>query len=230
MKFPYKVIDLTQKISNKTPIWPGDPAINKRLHASIKDDKFLLNEWSLGEHTGTHTGAPSHLIPGGKTIDEYGMDELIYPLVIIHQSNQEKYSNISIDDLSRDEEISGIIEDNSIVVINTGWSKRWPYQDNVFETDIEGNFIYPGFTAEAVKWLISDRRVKGLGTDAPGIDPGDSRDFKSNKLIASHGGIHLENLDNLDKLPARGSWIVVGALPLEDGSGSPARIFALIPE
>jgi len=40
---------------------------------------------------------------------------------------------------------------------------------------------------------------------------------------------HLEGLVNLGGLPARGATLVVGALKLVQGSGTPARVFALLP-
>ena len=36
----------------------------------------------------------------------------------------------------------------------------------------------------------------------------------------------LENLANLDRIPARGATIMVGLIPYQDGSGGQARIFA----
>jgi kynurenine formamidase len=41
---------------------------------------------------------------------------------------------------------------------------------------------------------------------------------------------HIENLTNLKQLPATGALVFVGVLPLVDGSGSPARILALVPK
>ena len=40
---------------------------------------------------------------------------------------------------------------------------------------------------------------------------------------------HLEGLVNLDRLPPRGATIVIGAVPLQDGWGAPARVLALVP-
>jgi kynurenine formamidase len=40
---------------------------------------------------------------------------------------------------------------------------------------------------------------------------------------------HLEGLVNLDQLPPRGATIVIGAVPLQGGSGAPARVLALVP-
>ncbi|MEZ4595690.1 MAG: hypothetical protein R3C32_01985 [Chloroflexota bacterium] len=40
---------------------------------------------------------------------------------------------------------------------------------------------------------------------------------------------HLEGLQNLAALPPLGATVFVGVLPLVDGSGSPARVLALVP-
>ncbi len=39
----------------------------------------------------------------------------------------------------------------------------------------------------------------------------------------------LEGLVGLERVPARGAWLVVAPLRLVDGSGSPARVFAILP-
>jgi kynurenine formamidase len=40
---------------------------------------------------------------------------------------------------------------------------------------------------------------------------------------------HAEGLVGLERVPIRGAWIVVGLLPVVDGSGAPARVFAVLP-
>jgi kynurenine formamidase len=40
----------------------------------------------------------------------------------------------------------------------------------------------------------------------------------------------LENLTNLDKLPARGALVVALPLKIEGGSGGPLRAIALVPK
>jgi kynurenine formamidase len=40
---------------------------------------------------------------------------------------------------------------------------------------------------------------------------------------------HAEGLVGLERVPTRGAWIVVGLLPVVDGSGAPARVFAVLP-
>ena len=39
----------------------------------------------------------------------------------------------------------------------------------------------------------------------------------------------IENLANLDTLPPTGASVVVGVLPVQEGSQAQARVFALLP-
>ncbi len=71
---------------------------------------------------------------------------------------------------------------------------------------------------------------KRIGIDTLGIDSGGVTTFPVHATVSHPKGLwHLENLQNLKMLPPIRAWIVVGVLPLIDGSGSPARVFALVP-
>ena len=66
--------------------------------------------------------------------------------------------------------------------------------------------------------------------DTLGIDPGAATDFAVHRQVTFPRNVwHLEGLTNLAALPATGAWVVVGVLKLVDGSGSPARVLALVP-
>jgi kynurenine formamidase len=88
---------------------------------------------------------------------------------------------------------------------------------------------FPGFSAEAVKFLIDERGIRGVGIDTLSVDPGLSRDFPVHHLLGRAERYGLENLAQLDKLPPRGFWLFVAPVKIETGSGGPARVFALVP-
>jgi kynurenine formamidase len=77
---------------------------------------------------------------------------------------------------------------------------------------------------------VEERGVLGLGIDTAGIDGGASQTLEANRILLDNGRFHLENLTNLERLPARGAWLFIGALPLVGGSGSPARVLAWLPK
>ncbi|NBT62186.1 MAG: hypothetical protein EBT02_10475 [Planctomycetia bacterium] len=68
-----------------------------------------------------------------------------------------------------------------------------------------------------------------MGIDTAGIEPGKDSNFSCNKVLLHGQRIHLENLTNLNQLPAVGAHLFIGALPIEGATGSPARVIALIP-
>ena len=87
---------------------------------------------------------------------------------------------------------------------------------------------FPGFGSEATQFLIEQRNIKGVGIDTHGVDPGFDHSFNTNKMILKNNGFVLENLTNLDQLPATGITLIIGILKLTGGSGSPVSVLALI--
>ena len=60
------------------------------------------------------------------------------------------------------------------------------------------------------------------------MDAGNATTFPVHNTTLPAGLWHLEGLVNLAGLPPRGFTLFVGALALADGSGTPARVLALV--
>ena len=90
--------------------------------------------------------------------------------------------------------------------------------------------VAPGFSAEAAQFLITDRKACGIGIDTLSIDYGASKDFAVHHVVNKAGKYGLENVANLDQLPPRGFTLIVAPIKVEDGTGGPTRIFALVPK
>src|SRR5205085_1232901 len=74
--------------------------------------------------------------------------------------------------------------------------------------------------------LIQERHVAGLAVDTLSLDHGPSKDFKTHTIWLPAGRWGIENIANLDKVPASGATLVVGAAKVKDATGGPARVFA----
>ena len=229
-RFPYRLFDLTHPIAPGGPVWPGDPP-TKRFEATSHDEEgFALQGWTLSEHAGTHVGSPSHYIPKGVTIDRMPLEELVLPAVVLDVRGQLMLEGQVTVDHVRSFEVGWgeLLPAGAAVLLLTGWDERWPDWTRVYEKDRRGVYLWPGFTGETAEWLIVERGVRALGTDAPGIDPGSDSMFAAGHACARARLPHLENLANLDLLPDMGAWLMIGALPLEGGHGSPARVMGLV--
>jgi len=54
-------------------------------------------------------------------------------------------------------------------------------------------------------------------------------ELSANRALLKGRRFHLENLTGLERLPATGAWLFIGALPLVGGGGAPARVLAWRP-
>jgi kynurenine formamidase len=71
--------------------------------------------------------------------------------------------------------------------------------------------------------------VRAIGLDTASLDPGASADFPAHVSWLPSGRYGVENLANLERLPAAGAVVVVGAPTFEGGSGGPSRVLAFLP-
>ncbi len=223
------VADLSHVISTDIPVWPQDPAVQVEQCASFLTEGYCLNKWVLGEHIGTHINAPSAFLENGDTIDRYRVNSLICSAVCIDvQLSVGQNANylFTMEDLRDWENIFGPVVDGSLVLLNTGWSAYWNDPLRYMSMDIEGGMNFPGFSEEAANFLISERGIKGVGIDSPGVDAGSNLEYSINKLVLSENRIVLENLTNLSVLPAVGVSLSIGIIKLKGGHGSPASVMA----
>ena len=77
--------------------------------------------------------------------------------------------------------------------------------------------------------LVKAREVAVLGADVASIDYGASTNFMVHRIAASSNVPGLENLTNLDRLPATGAMVIALPIKREGGSGGPVRVIALVP-
>jgi kynurenine formamidase len=211
-------------------MWPGAPAPTADTILTVAHDGFYNRKVSFMEHTGTHFDAPCHMVEGTQSVDQIAADRLVRPLAVIDIAGPSTGpdSILTLDQVRDFESRHGRIPDGAAVFLRTGWEE--------FNTDparyagAPGPLRFPGFGPDAARFLVEERAAVGLGVDTLGIDPGVATDFVVHRQISHPKGVwHLEGLMNLDQLPALGAWVVVGVLKLVDGSGSPARVIALVP-
>src|SRR5262249_2565611 len=119
------------------------------------------------------------------------------------------------------EKRNGQVAPGSIVLLRTGWGKRWPNAKQYLGNDKPGdasNLHFPGYGKDAAELLVKERKVGTLGVDTASIDHGPSQDFIVHQIAYGANVAGLENVANLDLLPERGFWVI--ALPMKIAGGS----------
>ncbi|MBU4533745.1 MAG: cyclase family protein [Eubacteriales bacterium] len=209
------IIDLTHPISPDMPVYPGTEPPVFILSCTIKTDGFEERQITLFSHTGTHLDAPSHIFPGGKTLDQLPVGHFSGRGVVLDISADGK-STVGQDDL---EPYREIVSASDFVLLCTGWSRLWG-RDEYFVG-------FPVLSPAAAEW-IAQFPLKGLGVDAISVDAVGSTAFPVHKTLLQKDIVVIENLTNLKKLLDRQFQFHCFPLKITDGDGSPVRAVAIL--
>lgn len=229
-------VDLTHQINDQSPHFPALPALEKKALFTHKDGFFVEQFTVVGQY-GTHIDPPVHFVEGRRYLDEIDLKDLFLPLYVIDLSEAVAANpdyEISKQDILNFEEVHGQIAPESFVAFRSDWSKRWPSQDLVRNLDENGVQHTPGWSHEALQYLIEERQVKAVGHETLDTDSGVSAAKNGGKLLEeyyllSEDIYQLEVLNNLDQLPATGALIFISFPHWEKASGSPVRAIAILP-
>lgn len=235
----YKLVDLTHAFAEDAVYWPtAETRFElKQLAYGQTDAGYFYAAYGLctPEHGGTHLDAPIHFAEGQQTTAEIPLERLVRPAVVIDittKSQANRDYQLSQQDVVEFEREHGQIERDTIVLLHTGWSRHWPNVKEYLGDDTPGDaskLSFPGYGEAAARLLVEERQVAALGVDTASIDIGRSQDFRVHRIAAARGVPGLENLMNLDQLPARGAIIAALPMKIARGSGGPLRAIALVP-
>jgi kynurenine formamidase len=225
------VVDLTQVMHEGMPALPGEAAFTM-TRVSDYDVGPRAHTYQMSDGAGTHLSAPARLVDGKRSLPDIGADHLVVPLAVLDvRKKVEKNADyqVSGSDIVDWEAVNGPVMVGSVFVVNTGWHKRFTDPAKFTNTDDRGVMHFPGLSAEAAKMLV-ERDVVGVGIDSASIDPGAASELAAQRVLAAANKYMLESLANLDDLPETGATLVIGVLPIADGTEAPARVLALVPE
>ncbi|KAF5379577.1 hypothetical protein D9757_009249 [Collybiopsis confluens] len=126
------LVDLSHPLDpERVSLWPTMPSFTCCPYATIPQHGFSVHTLSMGTHTGTHVDAPSHFIPGGKSIDQIPLDVLHGPALVIDlTSKHAKELIVWKDDLSP---YADQMQPGVIVLLHTGWSQYWTIDSEYFD-------------------------------------------------------------------------------------------------
>lgn len=227
------VVDMSYAINDHSPAWPGDDhPFSAKVIATPEKDGYFARSFCMLEHYETHLDAPAHFPPGKLTIDEIPARRLFGPGVVIDvrdEAGKNADYRLTAERVREWEKRHGRIPAGAMVFLRTGWASRWPDQTRYRNMDASGVMHFPGYSVEAAKLLIS-RGVDAVGIDTLSIDYGPSKNFEVHRVDLPAGLFQLENVANLDKLPATGAYVIAAPIKLEGGSGGPVRILGLVPK
>jgi kynurenine formamidase len=241
-----QVLDLTQRLTPATPIiqlpppFANTPGFKKHeiSNYDAKGPAWYWNWIEIGEHVGTHFDAPCHWITGkgSACVDDLEGKQFVGPAAVIDvTADVSKNADfvLSPQTIQEWEKTHGQIPAGAWVILRTGWGDRANDAKAFFNAGADGSPHYPGFGKDSAEFLTKQRNILGVGTEAVGTDAavGATADppFPNHSIMHGAGKFGLTQLANVQQLPATGAVLIAAPLKLEDGSGSPVRVIALVP-
>lgn len=221
-------VDMTHTLSPSFPTYFGTPGFAAERGASFETDGFNLFELTVNEHTGTHIDAPLHFSADGASVDQIPVESLVCPLAVIDiaaKAADDPDAQVTPEDVSAWTDANGAVPDGACVAMFSGWAEKAP-TDGFRNADAEGVMHFPGFHPDATAMLL-ETGAAALAVDTLSLDHGPSTDFATHYAWLPAGRYGIECLAGLDRMPAAGATLIVGAPKHAGGTGGPARVIAL---
>lgn len=227
----YRFVDLTHELSPETPHWAGFPAMDV-LRLFDYPVGFRTHEFRLVSQYGTHVDAPVHFIPGGRELQDIAVEEMILPLCVIDVSAKvaDNWDYVTtVEDIQEWEKTYGEIPAGSVVAVRIDWSKR----EDMNNYDDEGNRHYPGWSMEALKYLVETRNIAAIGHEPADTDSATNareKGFLCEIYVLEQNRYQVELMNNLSEVPPVGSLIFCGFPKAKNAAGFTARCIAICPK
>ena len=235
-----ELVDLSHAYDDTTIFWPT-AAEGFRLTKDAEGVTpagyyYAANSFSTAEHGGTHLDSPVHFAKGKQTVDQIPLPRFFGPVAIVdvtRQSEADADYQVSVEDLERTEAETGEFYGETMILIRTGFSRRWPDAARYLGTAERGaaavpKLHFPGLHPDAAKWLV-EKGIRAVGIDTASIDYGQSAGFESHRTLFAANVPAFENLTALERLPLRGAYLVALPMKIGHGTGAPLRAVAILP-
>jgi kynurenine formamidase len=220
-----KLIDLTQPIYTGMPVYPILPKTQLfRYHTFEEWDE--RKQWPASTdmlitstHAGTHIDSPAHMKPGVLTIDQAPLDRMWGEAIWLDFSHKKVGEEISLEELRKTLKADKLeLKPRLIVLFHSGISRLWgtpAYKDSLI-----------GIHVDAVSWMLDQGvEVYGMDWQSPDLN---IVTLPNHQLLGKREHHHIENLRNIDKIPARRFTFWGLPLNLKNATASPIRAVALI--
>ncbi len=195
------MIDITMKIKPTMKVYKNKEE-KKPVFKVVSESPVYETDLNLNLHTGTHIDFPKHMIEGGKTSKDYGIDQFTGKCYVVDVT----FLNRRI--LKKD--ITSIkLSTYDFIIFKT---------KNSYEKEFNPEFVY---LSEEAAEVLAASPLKGVGIDALGIEreqPG----YPTHRLLLGNDILIYEGLDlrNIEE----GVYEFIGLpMKIDDVEASPVR-------
>lgn len=241
IKKDYRWVELSHSLNNDSPYWGGIPEGSVELGTTCFDwgNPMLeckIQTFKFPGQFGTHIDFPGHFDKDGLLSEEFGVENLVFPLCVINISEKVKENvryAVTVEDIKAYEAQYGEIPEGAFVALRSDWYKHWPSMQALSGIAEDGSENFPGWSMEAIQYIYEVRNAAANGHETLDTDASEhaarAGDLACERYVLSKGKLQVEVLKNLDKVAPAGAVIFVSFPRIEGATGLPARAWAITP-
>ncbi len=203
-----RILDISQPVSERTAVWPGDQPcrINWTL-ARTSGDAVNVAALTLSAHSGTHTDGPFHCDESGARPAALDLTAYLGPARVLDARGR-RVLDVDL--------IEGVdLEEAERLLFRTRERTDTTTFPQVFAP-----------LAPALARQLGEAGIRLVGTDAPSVDPFDSKTMDVHRILAELDVAILENL-MLDAVTPGQYTLIALPLKLVEADSSPVRAVLL---
>jgi len=190
----------------------SDLPFARQVACTADEAGYALSNLSLCAHAGTHLDAPAHLMPGGKTLDQYPAERFILPAQVVEVQDRECIPQESL------REVEASREDYALL-FKTENSRQGLLKKKAFCQ----KFVY--LSAGAAR-MVAQMGARMVGIDCLSVDSYDDLSFPAHRILLEHDVLILEGID-LSSVPPGRYTLICLPLWIAGGEAAPARAVLL---
>jgi arylformamidase len=219
-KLPGRLVDLSHSLE------PGKEEYHLDLATHFTDDLYpqyirspdtwyILQDISMSSHCGTHIEFPYHHNHTGMDAASFPLERLIGDCVLLDFRHKEPGSMVSREDLAPH---AGKIHVGDMLLFNFNCARfyRTPRSHD-----------RPQIAYDSIQWLIFEKKISLIGSDASGIELKGVPDQPNHQLLMDNGIPIIEFAANLDGLREERFTLFALALSVQGLDSCPVRLLAL---
>jgi len=206
------IYDISVTLGEESIVYPGDTPFSRDSIWTIKESGICdLSKLTMSAHSGTHIDAPAHFIQGGKTIDQYSVQDFILPAQVLDIEDREAIRPSELENFH--------IDPGDALLFKTENSRQGRCRTGGFSED----FVY--LSSEAADFCVA-KEVCLVGIDYITIEKYGNEAFPAHRKILGNNVPVLEGID-LGGVPPGRYTLLCLPLKIKGCEASPVRAILL---
>jgi len=176
---------------------------------------YILQDIEMSSHCGTHIEFPYHHNRNGMDAAAFPLERLIGVCALLDFRHKKPGEAVTLEELKA---CGGDIRTGDMLLFNFDCAKHYR---------TEHSHDRPVIAHDAIQWLIFEKKINLIGSDASGIELKGAPNQPNHQILMDNEIPIIEFAANLDRLSKQRFTLLALALPVHGLDSCPVRLIAI---